>query len=65
MLEQQEKTFSSSKFLAGGSPGGPEVRNVPSNAGDMGSIPGWGFKIPRAAGQLSLCATTKEACTPQ
>ena len=33
--------------------GGPVVENSPSNAGDAGSIPGWGTKIPHAAGQLS------------
>ena len=37
-------------------PGGPVVTNPPSNAGDLGSIPGQGTKIPHAAGQLSLCA---------
>ena len=36
------------------------VKNLPSNAGDAGSIPGWGTKIPHAAGQLSPCATTRE-----
>ena len=41
-------------------PGGPVVKNQPSNAGDVGSIPGQGTKIPHAAGQLSLCATTTE-----
>ena len=41
-------------------PGGPVVKNPPCNAGDMGSIPGQGTKIPHAAGQLSLCATTTE-----
>ena len=50
--------------------GGPVVKNLPSNAGDAGSIPGRGTKIPHAAGQLSLCATTTEplcsrACMPQ
>ena len=39
-------------------PVGPVVKNPPSNAGDAGSIPGWGTKIPHAAGQLSLRATT-------
>ena len=34
-------------------PGGPVVKNPPSNAGDAGSIHGQGTKIPRAAGQLS------------
>ena len=36
-------------------PGGPVVKNPPSNAGDVGSIPGGGTKIPYAAGQLSPC----------
>ena len=40
-------------------PGGPVVKNLPSNTGDVGSIPGWGTKIPHATGQLSLHATTK------
>ena len=41
-------------------PGGPVVKNPPSNAGNTGSIPGQGTKIPHAAGQLSPCATTTE-----
>ena len=36
------------------------VKNLPYNAGDMGSIPGPGTKIPHAVGQLSLCAITAE-----
>ena len=32
-----------------GFPGSPVVRNVPSNAGDVGSIPGGGTKIPDAS----------------
>ena len=36
------------------------VKNPPSNAGDKGSIPGQGAKIPHAAGQLNLCTTTIE-----
>ena len=32
--------------------GGPVVKNLP-NAGDVGSIPGPGTKIPHAVGQLS------------
>ena len=27
--------------------------NLPYNAGDASSIPGWGTKIPHAVGQLS------------
>ena len=41
----------------------PVVKNPPSNAGDAGSIPGQGTKIPHAAGQLSPhAATTEPAC---
>ena len=36
------------------------VKNPPSNAGDAGSIPGWGTKIPHDAGQLSLHTTATE-----
>ena len=36
-------------------PGGPLVKNLPSNSGDVGSIPGVGTKLPHAVGQLSLC----------
>ena len=42
------------------SPGSPLVKNPPYNAGDAGSIPGQGTKIPHAAGQLSPRATTTE-----
>ena len=41
-------------------PGGPVVKNPPSNAGDADSIPAQGIKIPHAVGQLSLHATTTE-----
>ena len=47
-------------------PGGPVVKNRSCNAGDAGSVPGWGTKIPHATGQLSLRATTTEpACHNQ
>ena len=36
------------------------VKNLPSNAGDAGSIPGWGTSFPHAAGQLSPRARTIE-----
>ena len=36
------------------------VKNLPCNAGDVGSIPGWGTKIPRATEQLNLQAVTTE-----
>ena len=46
-------------------PGGPVVKYVPCHAGDIGSIPGWGTKIPHSAGQLSLCAIMERSCVPQ
>ena len=42
-------------------PGGPVVKNPPSNAGDVGLIPGWGTKIPHATGQLSPHTTNYRA----
>ena len=41
-------------------PGFPVVKNPPSNAGDVGSIPGRRTKIPHAAGQLSPHVATTE-----
>ena len=40
------------KKKIGDFPGGPLVKNLPCNTGDMGSIPGGGTKIPQASGQL-------------
>ena len=47
-------------LLFGDFPGGPVVKNLPSNAGDPGAVPGWGTRIPYAMGQLSPCTTTTE-----
>ena len=41
-------------------PGDPVVKNLPSNAGDVGLISGRGAKIPHAVEQLSLRDTTTE-----
>ena len=41
-------------------PRGPVVKNPPCNAGDAGSIPGQGTKIPHAIEQLSQRASTTE-----
>ena len=41
-------------------PGGPVVKNPPSNAGDPDAIPDQGTKIPHAAGRLSPRATATE-----
>ena len=41
-------------------PGAPVVKNLPCNAGDGGSIPGEGTKIPHGLEQLGPCARTTE-----
>ena len=38
---------------------GPGVESLPANKEDTSSIPGWGTRIPRAAGQLSLRAAAR------
>ena len=48
---EKKKTFK--KWAKGDFPGGPVVKNLPSNAGGAGLIPGRGTKIPHAMGQLS------------
>ena len=50
-----------SELRQGDFPGGPVVKNLPSNAGNTGLIPGRGTKILHIVGQLNLCATTREA----
>ena len=44
-------------------PGGPVVKNLPANRGDMGSIPG--PEIPHATEQQSLSATTTDSLHPK
>ena len=39
--------------ILGDFPGGPVVKNLPSKAGYVGSVPGRETKIPHAVGQLS------------
>ena len=46
--------------ICGDFPGGPVVENPSSTAGDAGSIPGQGTKIPHVVGQLSPHTTTTE-----
>ena len=46
-------------------PGSPVVKNPPSNAGDLGSIPGRGTKIAYDAGQLCPCTASAKAGAPQ
>ena len=50
----QQRTKQSQDF-----PGGPMVKNLPCNAEDVGSIPGWGTRIPHAVRYLSPDAARK------
>ena len=59
-LSQKEGDCSRIKRLTRDFPGGPVVKNPPSNAGDTSLIPGRGTRIPHATGQLSPHATTRE-----
>lgn len=61
---EENKNFSSFRSFARDFPGCPVVKNLPSNVGDGGLIPGGGTKIPHAVGQLSL-HTMREASAPQ
>ena len=40
--------------------GGPAVKDLPCNAGDVSLIPGWGTKILDVSEQISPHATTKD-----
>ena len=50
------------KISTGYFPGGPVVRTLPSNAGDGGSIPGWGAKIPHVPWPKNQNIKQKEYC---
>ena len=43
-------------------PGGPVVKNLPCNAGDVGSSPGWGTGISHASEQLSHALQALSPC---
>ena len=46
IVSSEKKNYKCQDF-----PGGAVVKNPPSNAGHVGSIPGWGAKIPHTSGQ--------------
>ena len=48
-----EQLLHTIEIKSGDFPGGPMVKNLPSNAKDMGSIPGQGTKILHTAWQIS------------
>ena len=46
-------------------PGGPVLKNPPCNAGDTGSIPGQGTKIPHVVEQLKPVRLIQRVHAPQ
>ena len=44
-------------YLSKDFPGSPAIKILPCNAGDVGSTPGLGTKLPHVEEQLSPCAT--------
>ena len=60
-LEQEEAWWPDWRVFPRGFPGGPVIKNPPSNAGDTGSIPGQRTNIPYVMGQLSSLATRKKS----
>ena len=43
-------------------PGGPVVNTLPSNAGGVGWIPGWGVKMPHTSGPKTRNIKQKQYC---
>ena len=43
-------------------PGGSVVKNLPAKAGDVGSIPGWGAKIPHVSWLKNQKIKEKQYC---
>ena len=52
------------KGIGEGLPGGPVVKNLPCNAGDAGSTPGWGTEILNAMEQL-IPPQPESLCVPR
>ena len=46
-------------------PSGSVVKNLPSNAGDKGLIPGHRTEVPHAVGQLSPPTASKDLVQPK
>ena len=49
-LKQVRWRDSKSQEFVEGTYCGPVVENLPYDAGDMDSVPGWGTKLPQATG---------------
>ena len=63
-MQKKKKEYpkqNKSKQVSGDFPGGPVVKNLPSNGEDADSTPGQGIKIPYAIWQATLAKTTEPA----
>ena len=49
-MEKNVLEWLQSRKIEGPSLEGPVVKNLPSNVGDTGSVPGWGTDIPHDVG---------------
>ena len=43
-------------------PGSPAVKTLPSNAGGVGSVPGWGAKVPHTFQPRNQNIKLKQCC---
>ena len=57
-----ENLKESTKKLLRDFPGGPVVKTSPSNAGGVGSIPGWGARVPHALQPKDQNIKQKQYC---
>ena len=62
-IEEAKSVFIFKNASSGDFVGGPVVKNLPCNSGDLSLIPGQGIKMPRAEEQLSPHVTSTEHAT--
>ena len=62
---QADEKFLKKKTAVQDFPGGPVVQNLPCNAGNVGSISGWGTKIPHTVGATKPMCQNYRTCTLQ
>ena len=62
-IEEAKSVFIFKNASSGDFLGGPVVKNLPCNSGDLNLIPGQGTKIPRAEEQLSPHVISTEHAT--
>ena len=58
----REMYYDRSKSCFGDFPGSPVLKTLPSNSGGVGSVPGWGTKIPHASWPKHQNMEQKQYC---